>query len=112
MMERKRTTLQVLYTMNQMAIDFRYQLSKRIEENDCLTPRIMRAMLSDKDGDLAETMGDYAMEPFIKKMNSFELLEVFAPKLMTYFTLRSIPLPVYYSLNDLLVDIELYLGSD
>lgn len=98
--------------MNQMAMDFRYQLSKRIEENDCLTPRIMRAMLSDKDGDLAETMGDYAMEPFIKKMNSFELLEVFAPKLMTYFTLRSIPLPVYYSLNDLLVDIELYLGSD
>ena len=61
--------------MNQMAMDFRYQLSKRIEENDCLTPRIMRAMLSDKDGDLAETMGDHVMEPFIKKMNSFELLE-------------------------------------
>lgn len=98
--------------MNQMAMDFRYQLSKRIEENDCLTPRIMRAMLSDKDGDLAETMGDHAMEPFIKNMNSFELLEVFAPKLLIYFNVRSILLPVYYSLNDLLVDIELYLGSD
>lgn len=92
-------------------MNFRYQLSKRIEENDCLTPRIMQAILSDKDGDLADAMGDYAMEPFIKNMNSFELLEVFAPNLLTYFKLRSIQLPIYYSLNDLLVDIELYSGS-
>lgn len=90
------------------ASTFRIQLLKKIEENDCMTPRIKRAIQSRVDGVLAETMGEYAMEPFICNMSSYELLEIFAPNLLTYFQTNSLSLPTYSSVDDLLLDIELY----
>ena len=92
------------------AKSFRIQLSKKMVENDCLTPEMETAMSSTVDGELAKTIGEYGMEPFIKHMSSCEFLEIFAPNLLYYFQLNSMNVPIFTTLDELFLDIEMYLN--
>lgn len=97
--------------LNEMHNSFRNDLTSLMNAEGSSTKKVRHAIHSKEDGVLAKAIGQSGIEIFANTMSSEEFLGIFAPNLLTYFKRTNTSYPLYNSLDDLLLDIEIFTPS-